>query len=154
MSRDRYTPLPLPEAFEAALDRRPSDWELRSVIADWFEENSDAVAANCMRWQVREHKRPERNRFYEPEGKWGWWVLFPDPWTTEVPMERELPEPLWKKLPPKIDSFTGFRVYPTRAAAEYALRVAWGRLTPRQREMVSAWPKPAGRKKRSAPKRR
>src|SRR5438093_1420071 len=49
MSRARYTPLALPQEFEAGLDKRPADWDLRSVIADWLEDNGDVRGAKCVR---------------------------------------------------------------------------------------------------------
>src|SRR5262249_24200807 len=97
-----------------------------------------------------ERKRPERSSFYAPEGTWAWWVLFGPQLQRGRVKAREIPEPLWRRLPPKIDWFTGYRAYPTRAAAEYALRQAWGRLTPKQREAVLAWHRPAALKKRPA----
>ncbi len=146
--RTRYAPLLIPESFGVGLARRPADWALRSVIADWLEDNGDVLGAECVRWQVQNRKRPDRSSFYEPEGKWAWWALFPPrPWDTDRPCGRDVPEPLWNKLPPKTNEFSGARAYATQADAEHALRVAWGRLTPRQRTAVWAWPKPAGRKK-------
>src|SRR5437763_641289 len=47
------------------------------------------------------------------------------------------------------NDFTGFRAYDTRQEADYALRVAWGRLTPTQREAVRNWPTTPVGKKRS-----
>jgi uncharacterized protein (TIGR02996 family) len=151
MKRKTYEPLSLPDSFESALDRRPADWALRLVAADWLEENGDPFGAECLRWQARHRKRPDRNRWYEPDGLWAWWVLFPpDAWNPERPRCRNVPEPLWNKLPPRVDWFAGYRAYPSRAAAEYALRVAWGRLTPRQRERVWDWPQAAAPRKRHA----
>lgn len=41
---------------EVAAD--PEDWKLREVLADWFEDNSRPVCAECLRWMVRNKKRP------------------------------------------------------------------------------------------------
>jgi hypothetical protein len=88
-------------------------------------------------------------------GKWAWWVLFPPkPWDQDWPKGRDIPEPLWNKLPPRVNWFSGFREYATRSEAEFALRVAWGRLTPRQREKVWNWPTTLVRKKHQAARRR
>jgi hypothetical protein len=82
-------------------------------------------------------------------------VLFPpDPSNPERPRCRDVPEPLWNKLLPRVSWFTGYRAYPTRAAAEYALRVAWGRLTAGQREKVWGWPQSVTPKKRRAASRK
>jgi uncharacterized protein (TIGR02996 family) len=149
VSKTSYTPLPLPAEFDAGLDRRPADWELRLVAADWLEEHGDTLGAECLRWQARFRKRPHRSSFYGPEGKWGWWVLWRnEDWRTTRPQVREVPETLWRKLPPRVTWFTGFRSYATRAEAEYALRVAWGRLSAKGRAAVWAWPGP-GRGRRA-----
>jgi uncharacterized protein (TIGR02996 family) len=40
------------------LEAAPEDWKLRGVLADWFEDNGRPERAECLRWMVRQHKRP------------------------------------------------------------------------------------------------
>jgi uncharacterized protein (TIGR02996 family) len=40
------------------LCRAPEDWKLRGVLADWFEDNNQTEAAACLRWMIRNQKRP------------------------------------------------------------------------------------------------
>lgn len=40
----------VPPQFHAALEAEPHCLTLRCAIADWFEENGQSEAAECMRW--------------------------------------------------------------------------------------------------------
>jgi len=42
----------IPPQFHAALEAEPHCLTLRCAIADWFEENGQLEAAECMRWLV------------------------------------------------------------------------------------------------------
>jgi hypothetical protein len=46
------------DAFHALLDDDPQDWLIRSLLADWYADQGDSVAEDCLRWQAREKKRP------------------------------------------------------------------------------------------------
>lgn len=48
----------------ASLEKHPADWELRRVIADWYEENGELTESFCFRWTADNEKRP-----YSFEGK-------------------------------------------------------------------------------------
>src|SRR4051812_4864231 len=108
MRQPRYAPLKLPEDFERALDRRPADWDLRAVIADWLDDNGDTLGAECLRWQARAGRRPQRY--------WDCWVIALARVCGRGRTRRcEIPAPLWDRLPPRVQWFTGVRVYDTRA---------------------------------------
>ena len=40
------------------LSGSPDDWSLRGVIADWAEDNNRPQLAECLRWMIRQNKRP------------------------------------------------------------------------------------------------
>jgi hypothetical protein len=46
------------DAFHALLDYDPQDWLIRSLLADWYADQGDSMAEDCLRWQAREQKRP------------------------------------------------------------------------------------------------
>jgi uncharacterized protein (TIGR02996 family) len=46
------------ESFYEDLGRNPEDWKVRSVMADWFEDNANPTAAECLRWMIKHKKRP------------------------------------------------------------------------------------------------
>jgi hypothetical protein len=37
---------------------KPEDWTLRGVVADWAEDNDRADLAACLRWMIKNEKRP------------------------------------------------------------------------------------------------
>lgn len=45
-------------ALALRLDWWPTDWDTRQVLADWYEEHGDRVAAAAQRWQIEARKRP------------------------------------------------------------------------------------------------
>ena len=45
-------------ALALRLDQQPTDWDTRQVLADWYEEHGDRVAAAAQRWQIEARKRP------------------------------------------------------------------------------------------------
>jgi hypothetical protein len=40
------------------LGQDPANWAVRSVMADWCEDNGLPAWAACLRWMTRQHKRP------------------------------------------------------------------------------------------------
>src|SRR5947209_4312189 len=46
------------EPYYLDLARNPDDWALRSVFADWCEDNGQPGVAACLHWMVKHHKRP------------------------------------------------------------------------------------------------
>jgi hypothetical protein len=60
------------DAFHALLDDAPQDWLIRSLLADWYADQGNSVAEDCLRWQAREQKRP----LYNPSKQdWRWYDL-------------------------------------------------------------------------------
>ena len=60
------------EGLQAALDETPGDKVVLAALADWFEEQGDGPATECLRWLVRNGRRPgfcEQQRRY---GKFFW----------------------------------------------------------------------------------
>src|SRR5262249_59606932 len=58
---DGAGPMTTLDAFFAALRERPDDWLTRSALADWYEEAGLDRAAGCVRWMVRQGRRPHVN---------------------------------------------------------------------------------------------
>lgn len=83
------------EQMYAPIQKNPDDWDHRGILADWLEEQEDAVI-NCgsfavradvlaagQRWQIEERRRPEKayhSRFETsrnvPERSYDWWQEF------------------------------------------------------------------------------
>jgi uncharacterized protein (TIGR02996 family) len=50
------------------LVRAPDDWKLRGVLADWFEDNNHVAEAECLRWMIKNQKRPYHGS--SPQASW------------------------------------------------------------------------------------
>lgn len=61
------------DALNAVLDRCPTDWQARRVLADWYEEQGDLDAARFQRWLAEEQRSPWQGDNRHPEGPGGWW---------------------------------------------------------------------------------
>ncbi len=46
------------DAFEAALDETPDDWNLRLIYADWLDEHGDQSLARAQRWMAEHERMP------------------------------------------------------------------------------------------------
>jgi hypothetical protein len=107
------------DAFFATLTQAPGDWLTRSALADWYEENGLDRAADCVRWMVRQQRRPSVNA----AGMAFWFdAEQPMPWTERA---AHLPRALFQAL-----SYThGFyALYASLRQAEEALHAAWAAL--------------------------
>lgn len=104
-----------------ALSDQPNDWATRAVLADWFEDAGQLAVAACMRWMVRQHKRP-----YPSTRGTSHWFNAPRV-TTDNDPESDLPEAVYNELrePAGLDDI--FRSYPTLRAADEDLYAAWAR---------------------------
>jgi uncharacterized protein (TIGR02996 family) len=49
---------PIREGLLAALDAAPGDKVAQAALGDWFEEHGDDLATQCLRWVVRNGRRP------------------------------------------------------------------------------------------------
>jgi len=50
------------------LVRKPEDWKLRGVLADWFDDNNHPEEAACLRWMITHQKRPYHGS--SPSASW------------------------------------------------------------------------------------
>jgi hypothetical protein len=117
------------DAFHTLLDDAPQDWLIRSLLADWYADQGDSVAEDCLRWQAREKKRPLGN---DPEDRWRWYDLAA--YGENDDPESNLPQSLFrclKELSYRVtaDDSAGepntHIFYPSRRAAEEDLLAAW-----------------------------
>ena len=46
------------DVLHAALDKSCTDQATRSILADWYEDQGDWMAAECLRWLVKHNVRP------------------------------------------------------------------------------------------------
>src|SRR5947199_10357349 len=83
------------DAFHALLDCDPQDWLTRSLLADWDAEQGDTAAEDCLRWQVRERKRPGYGSPRQLE-HYRWYDLAE--YMDEEDPESDLPQPLFRCL--------------------------------------------------------
>src|SRR5262249_16172742 len=59
------------ETFYEDLNKKPEDWSLRGVVADWYEDNGQLEGATAQRWMVQNHKRP----YHGSSGTFTWFNL-------------------------------------------------------------------------------
>jgi hypothetical protein len=126
------------DAFHALLDDDPQDWLIRSHLADWYADQGDSVAEDCLRWQAQEKKRPLSIGQRWIGQRWNWYDLATyegrhDYLEVDDP-ESDLPQPLFRCLKelryrvtadgPTGEPYTLVR-YPSRRAAEEDLLAAW-----------------------------
>src|SRR5437660_18129 len=100
------------ETLYESLVQSQNDWQVRSVLADWFEEAGEQGAAACRRWVARNRRRPG---FHPRPSEYGpfIWVLQADQPIIEDP-PAHLPEALWQPLtgngePHPVASFKSYR---------------------------------------------
>jgi hypothetical protein len=116
------------EGLLAALDRALDDPVAPAALADWFEERGDATAAECLRWLVRNGRRPgcyEEQTLY---GKFVWIRLEASPILNQP--EAQLPERLWEALTGNDEPYQvlSFKSYQSIRRAFLALIEAWKRV--------------------------
>jgi uncharacterized protein (TIGR02996 family) len=124
------------EALWSALEADPTDRLVLLALADWFEEQGDVVAAECLRWGHARRKRPfqyfstSKIRYhYEKWGEgWYWWARQPDVKLWQIPATCGLTNRLWKELAHTFDyDPVTFKEYRTRRGAYEALIEGWRR---------------------------
>ena len=69
------------EDWYVQIEQNPIDWELRSVFADWLEDQGETTLALGQRWQVK-HQRTPQHGSAKPNGTvrhqddWmGWYLI-------------------------------------------------------------------------------
>ncbi len=107
------------DALYEGLTRSPNDWELRAVLADWFEENGRQDVADCLHWMVRHHKRP----YHSDRGTYHWFNI--ERVTTASDPESDIPEPVYRKLTGKEGQEMVFRDYDDLRSADEDFYAGW-----------------------------
>jgi hypothetical protein len=123
------------DAFHALLDYDPQDWLTRSLLADWYADQGDSVAEDCLRWQARKQKRPLNGGYGQ---RWRWYDMAEyqgrHDYLEVDDHESDLPQALFhclKELSYRVtaDDPVGepntLVLYPSRRAAEEDLLAAW-----------------------------
>jgi hypothetical protein len=121
------------DAFHALLDDAPQDWLIRSHLADWYADQGDYMAEDCLRWQAREKKRPlgsgQRWRWYdmaEYQGRHDYLEVDDPKSDLPQPLFRRLKELRWRtRADDPVDEPDTVVRYPSRRAAEEDLLAAW-----------------------------
>jgi uncharacterized protein (TIGR02996 family) len=116
------------EALLSALDADRGDVVSQAALADWFDEQGDAQAAECLRWVVRNRRRPGHYPAQDTYGSYFWELQEPAPLLNDPPAQ--LPEALWNAVgdndePHPVGSF---KSYGSPQAAYRALVAGWKRL--------------------------
>jgi uncharacterized protein (TIGR02996 family) len=128
-------PNPL-SAFYAALDENPADHVTLLALADWYEEQDQSPAAECLRWLASHGYRPF---LYRVNGGltvssevwhdgWFWWAV-DEPYHARDwghPPNCRLPRLVWLKLRHTFNYEPAvFKEYSSRQAAYEALIDIW-----------------------------
>jgi uncharacterized protein (TIGR02996 family) len=125
-------------AFYDALDQTPEEDRVTLLaLADWYEEQGEPEAAECLRWTVRQGLSPF---CYQRDGGgvtvssdawhdgWFWWSVDEPSQTSDWGHDPacRLPRALWQKLRHTFNYDPAvFKEYRTRRAAYEALLEAW-----------------------------
>jgi hypothetical protein len=101
------------------LSGAPDDWSLRGVIADWAEDNNRPQLAECLRWMIRQHKRP-----YHGSSGGGTW--FNEDTIAEGlgDPESDIPGEVFTRLEGG-NEVANHKTFPTLRAAEESFQEAW-----------------------------
>ena len=101
------------------LTQTPDDWQLRNVLADWYEEAGQQDVADCLRWMVQTHKRPYRST----SGAYHWFHA--ERVTTASDPESDLPESVYRNMSGPEGLERVFRNYDSLKAADEDFYGAW-----------------------------
>lgn len=107
------------DQFLLDLQQSPEDWNVRSIFADWCEDNDQPELAACLRWTVQAMKRP--NLGSRGVGTW-FNAATVDPALGEP--ASNIPEPLFRHLDGG-NEVASQRTYASLTEAELALYRAW-----------------------------
>lgn len=108
------------EKFNLLLDGNADDFLTRSLMADYYLDKGDYVSEQCLRWQIRNHKRPMYSEFNGCKS-WKWYFI--DRITFNgTDVGSDLPEPLFEALDSNAFGIVGCaKAYTSRRLAEEAL---------------------------------
>jgi hypothetical protein len=117
------------DALFSALESNRGDRVSLSALADWFEEQGEPDARECLRWVVAAGRRPGFNEHQQTYGKCFWERESPHPILNDPPAQ--LPEPLWLALLENDEphAVASFKSYKTARAAWLALLAGWKRIS-------------------------
>jgi hypothetical protein len=101
------------------LVRSPDDWQLRTVLADWYEEAGQQEVADCLRWMVAQHKRP----YKATSGTYHWFNM--ETATTGADPESDIPGPVYHKMQGREGLERTFRDYDDLRSADEDFYAAW-----------------------------
>ena len=118
------------DQFLDEMEAAPDDFTIRSIFADWCEDNGKEELAECLRWMVENGKRPRI--MTRPIVEWVW---YDEESYVDIDVESDLPSNIFKRLGGFLgneDSRTGVsgdpfgsKRYKTFRAAEEAFYKAW-----------------------------
>jgi uncharacterized protein (TIGR02996 family) len=97
----------------------PNDWDLRGVLADWYEDNNFPDEAACLRWMIQQRKRP-----YHGANRTATWFNADKVRTGLGDPESDIPAALFQLLEGGREVGNHKR-FPTICAAEESLLAAW-----------------------------
>jgi hypothetical protein len=108
------------ESLAQCPNERP-DWQARSILGDWYEEAGQQHAADCIRWMIRQKKRPYRST----TGTYHWFNA--ERGTTNPPQdpESDIPEAVYSKMQGREGLEKVFRDYDTLRAADEDFHAGW-----------------------------
>jgi hypothetical protein len=103
------------------LSHSPDNWRLRGVLADWCEDADQPGPAVCLRWMIRNRKRPHPG-FHKGATWFNADTVAPDLGDPES----DLPGELFARLEGGKE-IAHYKVFPSLRAAEEALLAAWSK---------------------------
>ncbi len=107
--------LNLKDQFLSDLEKAPECWQTRGVFADWAEDNGLMDLAACLRWMVKNQKRPYKKNV----------------WFNADTIANDLGDPMSDvpgaiyKLLSGAKEIANHKTYPTAKEAEENFQVAW-----------------------------
>jgi hypothetical protein len=101
------------------LTRTPEDWQLRTVLADWYEDVGQQDVADCLRWMAMHRKRPYRSG----SGTYHWFNV--ERVTTAADPESDIPEAVYRRLRGREGLELVFRDYDNLKSADEDFYSAW-----------------------------
>jgi len=107
------------DKFLEDLAANPSDTHTRGVMADWAEDNDRPLLAECLRWMVKNDKRP-----YSGSSGGGTWFNKETIADGLGDPESDLPAEIYSKLEGG-NEVANHKSFPNLRAAEEAMHAAW-----------------------------
>ena len=130
---------PILTALYDELEENPGDGVTLCALADWYEENDDDKAAECVHWLAEMGKVPFRytseaeiiHHFDGWKDGWWWWTTAATRKGWGYPKSCRLPRTMWGRMK---HSFpydpVVFKEYPTVREAIESVIAAWTRRPP------------------------